>query len=76
MRELKFAKRLNKHFLRDNRVEAEGRHVPQTPRWSPCSPHTDTLLAYLTASVYKVVLQKSIPTQVRQLILYISNNKG
>jgi len=31
---------------------------------------------YLTPSVFKVVLQKSIPTQIRQLILYISNSKG
>ena len=31
---------------------------------------------YLTKSVYKVVLQKLIPAQIRQLILYISNNKG
>jgi len=30
---------------------------------------------YLTESVYKVVLQKSSPAQVRQLILYISNDK-
>ena len=27
---------------------------------------------YLTESVYKVVLQKSIPAQIRQRILYIS----
>ena len=26
--------------------------------------------AYLTESVYEVVLQKSIPAQIRQLILY------
>ena len=32
--------------------------------------------AYLTQSVLKVVLQKSIPTQIRQLILDISNYKG
>jgi hypothetical protein len=32
--------------------------------------------AYLTKSVDKVVLQKSIPTQIHQLILYISNSKG
>ena len=31
---------------------------------------------YLTESVYQVVLQKSIPAQIRQLILYISNSKG
>ena len=33
-------------------------------------------IAYRTESVYKVVLQKSIPTQIRQLILYVSNNEG
>ena len=27
-------------------------------------------IAYLAQSVYKVVLQKSIPTQIRRLILY------
>ena len=31
---------------------------------------------YLTESVYKDVLQNSIPAQIRQLILYISNDKG
>ena len=30
---------------------------------------------YHTESVYKVVLQKSIPAQIRQLILYISNSR-
>ena len=30
--------------------------------------------SYLTQSVYKVVLQKSIPTEIRQLDLYISND--
>ena len=34
------------------------------------------LLAYLTESVYKVCLQKSIPAQIRQLFLYMSNKKG
>ena len=29
-----------------------------------------------TESVYEVVLQKSIPAQIRQLILFIINNKG
>ena len=32
--------------------------------------------AYLTESVDKVVSQKSIPAQIRQLSLYMSNNKG
>ena len=31
---------------------------------------------YLTQSVSKVVLQKSIPIQIRQLDLYICNSKG
>ena len=29
-----------------------------------------------TECAYKVVLQKSTPAQIRQLIIYISNNKG
>ena len=32
--------------------------------------------AFLTESVYKVDLHKSISAQINQLILYISNNKG
>ena len=32
--------------------------------------------SYLTQSVYQVVLQKSIPTKIRPLILYINNSKG
>ena len=32
--------------------------------------------AQLTKSVYNVVLDKSIPAQIRPLILYISNNAG
>ena len=31
--------------------------------------------SYLTQSVFKFVLQKSIPTQIRQLILYIRNSE-
>ena len=34
------------------------------------------ILSYLTQSVFKVVSQKSIPPQIRTLILYISNSKG
>ena len=33
-------------------------------------------LSYLTERVYKVIWKKSIPTQIRQLILYMGNNKG
>ena len=35
-----------------------------------------TLHAYLTQSVFKVVLQKSILSQNRQIILHISKDKG
>ena len=31
---------------------------------------------YLSQSVDKVVLQKSIPTRIHQLILYMFNSKG
>ena len=31
---------------------------------------------YFTECLHKVVLQKSIPAQIRQLILYISKNQG
>ena len=33
-------------------------------------------VSYLTQSVFKVVLQKSIPTQMRQLTLYTGNSGG
>ena len=32
--------------------------------------------SYLTESVYKVVLQMSIPSQIHQLVLHVSNNTG
>jgi hypothetical protein len=32
--------------------------------------------SYLTENVYQVVLQKSFPAQIRQLILYISYDEG
>ena len=41
--------------------------------------HSPTLLAirlYLTESVVQVVVQKSMPAQIRQLVLFISNNEG
>ena len=31
---------------------------------------------YLKESVYKVILQKAIPAQIRQLIFHNGNNKG
>ena len=35
-----------------------------------------SLQTYLTESAHKVVLQKSIPAQIRQLILYIYDDEG
>ena len=35
-----------------------------------------SLGSYLTESVYLVVLQKSIPAQIPQLVLHVSDNKG
>jgi len=40
------------------------------------NPSTAGEEVYLTESVYKVVLQKSIPGQIRQLILDISNTSA
>jgi len=42
---------------------------PERPRAAPHRP-------YLTEKVFKVILQKSIPSQFRQIIFYISNSKG
>ena len=45
-------------------------------RGMPCSSwHRRSLRAYLAHSVLKVVLHKSIPTQIRHFILYISSSK-
>ena len=55
-----------------------GTHPPQLLRGKD-SGITKSLRSnriYLTESVYKVVLQKSIPPPIRQLILHISNNEG
>ena len=60
-----------------------GKHMPDGPSTPSPSFEPDALRApiervplYLTQSVFKDDLQKSIPTQLRQLILYISNRKG
>ena len=37
---------------------------------------TSPLHSYLTETVYKIILQKSGPTQIRRLLLYISNSRG
>jgi hypothetical protein len=34
------------------------------------------LLSYLTKIGFKVVMQKSVSTKIRQIILYISDSKG
>ena len=46
---------------------------PNCPTWFRL---VQVLHFYLTERVNKVVLQMSIPAQIRQLIFYISNNKG
>ena len=53
-------------------------YPPQTVSVDLAGRHAggDQRGVYLTASVHKVVVQKSILAQIRQLILYISNNKG
>jgi hypothetical protein len=47
--------------------------VPGAPTPLPASHIRVSLL--LKENVYEVVLQKSIPEQIRQLVLSISNNK-
>ena len=49
------------------------------PRISPSTLYQAARLSvwsYLTQRVFKVILQKATPTQIRQLVLYISNSKG
>ena len=55
-------------------VAEPGRSKAQRGADTPALPGPPRL--YLTESVYKVVFQKSIPAQIRQLIVYVSNNKG
>ena len=38
--------------------------------------HAESSLTPPLPSVFQVVLQKSIPTQIRQLILHVGNSKG
>ena len=47
--------------------------APRTPDKDPFSGCEDI---HLTESVAKVVLQKLIPSQIRQLDLYMSKNEG
>ena len=63
---------------------AEFRRQRDHPQCQTQSWHKNTftnstfsnLRVYLTESVHKVDLQKSIPAQIRQLVIYDSNNKG
>ena len=81
MRELTNAKQPDKHCVRDKDVEAhhieedhvrarrsrdDGRQRVGVPMW---------FRMYLKESVYKVVVQNSIPAQTCQLNILISNRK-
>ena len=50
--------------------------LPDPPQEQKAVLSWDQPEAHLTESVHKVALQKSIPAQIRQPILYISNNQG
>ena len=53
---------------------APDRNPPTVVR-APAPPHTVVLpQSYLTESVDQAVLQNSIPAQIRQIILYVSND--
>ena len=66
------AKRLQKHFVWENLVGFSiGEEVGERARRG-----RPPLGRALAQSVFKLALQKSIPTRIRQLILYISNSKG
>ena len=62
--------------MRLERVEQTWRTTGSEARGAMTSARFAALNAYLSQSVFKVVLQKSILTQIRQLILYISTSKG
>ena len=58
-----------------------GRAAVNLKRWSKMRvlmPREDILQVrlFLTQSLVRVVLQKSIPVQIRQFIQYISNDEG
>ena len=58
-------------FRNDDRVLDEDRGILPPGTQAPVpGAREDTKRFYLTESVYKVVLQKSISTQICQLILY------
>jgi hypothetical protein len=51
-------------------------HTRKINSRSNCDSFAESERLYLAQSVSKVVSQKSIPTQIRQRILYIGNSKG
>jgi hypothetical protein len=69
--ELTFAKRLEKRFVGSAKIEKEFKK-----RTEGVASLKYALQPYLSESVYRVVLQRSIPIQIRQLILYIRNIEG
>ena len=62
-------------FPRRDRWLLSGLMASPRPR-SDCSGGVGCDLSYRTQCFLKIVLQKPIPTQIRQLILFISNSKG
>ena len=55
--------------------------MPRQLGWGPGQnnvepPCNTSACLNLTESAYTVVLQKSIPAQIRRLILHLRNNKG
>ena len=54
--------------------ESQGQNLAVTVLYVPGGELR--LESYLTESVCKVVLQKSIAAQIHQLVLHVSNNKG
>ena len=64
-------------FEADFRVFFQGRQEPEEGNILPSSGHSaKSNPAFISQNnVLKVVLQKSIPAQIRQLILYIRDSK-
>ena len=53
----------------------DGTHVFYSLGWQ-VQPSRVGWHSYITQSVFNVGWQKSIPIQIRQIILYVSNSKG
>jgi hypothetical protein len=56
----------------------EGVSIPpfQSSLQAEASPIPEGSQPHLTESVYKIVLQKSTPVQIRQFISYVCDNEG